>query len=129
MTANFNENPVKHLEDLAHNQKKPLYVAEYWSGWFTHWGDPHMAKMDSKVFASYYEDIILKMNSSVNIYMFHGGTNFGFMNGANGVKSNGHSASTITSYDYDAPLTEAGLSQFYLNFHSIFNVLFNIVLI
>ena len=46
------------------------------------------------------------MNASVNIYMYEGGTNFGFMNGAN---YNLLLYKPIpTSYDYDAPLTEAG---------------------
>ena len=52
--------------------------------------------------------------------MFDGGTNIGFMNGANGLKPNGQSATTTTSYDYDAPLTEAGL-VFKLN---LYNILF-----
>jgi len=38
------------------------------------------------------------VNGSVNFYMFIGGTNFGFTNGAR----------IVTSYDYDAPLSEAG---------------------
>ena len=38
--------------------------------------------------------------------MFHGGTSFGWMNGAN---SNGKNYEPdITSYDYDAPLDESG---------------------
>ena len=37
--------------------------------------------------------------------MFHGGTNFGFTNGAN---DKGIYQPTVTSYDYDAPLAEAG---------------------
>lgn len=46
------------------------------------------------------------MNASVNIYMFYGGTNFGFTAGANGGEK--EFLPDITSYDYDAPLTEAG---------------------
>ena len=50
-------------------------------------------------------DRALAAGASVNIYMFHGGTNFGFTNSAN----HHHTyAPTITSYDYDAPLTESG---------------------
>ncbi len=45
------------------------------------------------------------MGASFSFYMFHGGTNFGFMNGANyGEKYE----PTVTSYDYSAPLNEAG---------------------
>jgi beta-galactosidase len=40
------------------------------------------------------------------LYMFHGGTSFGWMNGANmdGKKYQ----PTVTSYDYDAPVSESG---------------------
>ena len=45
----------------------------------------------------------MNANANVNFYMFHGGTNFGFSNGADPpffVQP--------TSYDYDAPITDAG---------------------
>src|SRR5699024_11890044 len=48
---------------------------------------------------------LMEAKSSVNFYMFHGGTNFGFMNGANHYDIY---YPTITSYDYDALLTENG---------------------
>jgi beta-galactosidase len=50
-------------------------------------------------------DELLATGASVNLYMFHGGTNFGFTNGAN---DKGAYRPTVTSYDYDAPLDEAG---------------------
>jgi len=54
--------------------------------------------------------------------MFHGGTNFGFMNGANDVQENGHSSVDVTSYDYDALISEAGIQKkFGLNW-KIFNI-------
>ena len=68
-----------------------------------------MAKKSAQNYAQVYEDIILKMNSSVNVYMFFGGTNFGFMNGGNGVNKEGKVDVVLTSYDYEAPLSEAGL--------------------
>jgi beta-galactosidase len=43
---------------------------------------------------------------SVNLYMFHGGTTFGFMNGAN--IDGGRYHPQTTSYDYDAALDESG---------------------
>ena len=56
---------------------------------------------------------IFAANGSVNFYMFHGGTNFAFMNGANILGYNGLEFSPsyvpdVTSYDYDAPLSESG---------------------
>ncbi|XP_037526905.1 beta-galactosidase isoform X1 [Rhipicephalus sanguineus] len=77
----------------------PLVVTEYYPGWLDHWGQRH-AKVDQKLVMKTFEKI-LQRNASVNFYMFHGGTNFGFMNGAN-------PPAQPTSYDYGAPLTEAG---------------------
>jgi beta-galactosidase len=48
---------------------------------------------------------MLSRGYSVNLYMFHGGTSFGFMAGANYDRA--YQPDT-TSYDYDAPLDEAG---------------------
>lgn len=89
------------LEELKKTQPdKPVMVMEYWLGWFDHWGRPHHVR-DAKAVADTMEEI-LKFGASVNLYMFHGGTNFGFMNGANEL------VPVTTSYDYDAPLSEAG---------------------
>ncbi|KAJ0063644.1 hypothetical protein NL108_004485, partial [Boleophthalmus pectinirostris] len=83
--------------------QKPVMVMEYWCGWFDVWGEHH------HVF--HYEDMInvvseiLKRGISINLYMFHGGTNFGFMNGAMDL---GNYKPQVTSYDYDAPLSESG---------------------
>lgn len=87
----------------------PLFVSEFWSGWFDHWGEEHHTgpdggvPMDRSVEAL---DHIMTSGASINFYMFHGGTNFGFMNGAN--DDGGVYRATVTSYDYDAPLTEWG---------------------
>lgn len=50
---------------------------------------------------------ILDDSASVNFYMFFGGINFGFTAGANAFGPGSFQAD-ITSYDYDAPLNEAG---------------------
>ena len=60
---------------------KPLMVMEYWSGWFDHWTEHHHTTSMEKF--THELTTILRRNASVNFYMFHGGTNFGFMNGAN----------------------------------------------
>lgn len=78
---------------------------EYWGGWFDHWGEQHHTRPDDE-FRNVMQ-AILDYPASVNIYMFHGGTNFGFMNGANVDSKNVYEPDT-SSYDYDAPLTEAG---------------------
>ncbi|GAA1647740.1 glycoside hydrolase family 35 protein [Actinoplanes couchii] len=81
----------------------PLMCAEFWNGWFDHWGGPHHTR-DGRSAADDLEKL-LAAGGSVSLYMFHGGTNFGFTSGAN-LK---HAYEpTITSYDYDAPLAENG---------------------
>ncbi len=81
---------------------KPLMCMEFWNGWFDAWGDEeHHTTAPEK--AGTELDELLK-RGSVNFYMFEGGTNFGFMAGRNG----GSRTSDVTSYDYDAPLTEDG---------------------
>ncbi len=82
----------------------PLMCAEFWDGWFDTWGQPHHAAPAEQAAAALEE--ILAVGASVNFYMFHGGTNFGWMNGANLEK--GQYLPTVTSYDYNAPLSECG---------------------
>uniref|UniRef100_A0A8C1YX41 Si:dkey-224e22.2 n=1 Tax=Cyprinus carpio TaxID=7962 RepID=A0A8C1YX41_CYPCA len=84
---------VQHLAELQ--PQKPLMVMEYWSGWFDVWGEPHHI-LHLK---------LLDRGISINFYMFHGGTSFGFMNGAVDL---GTYKPQTSSYDYDAPLTESG---------------------
>ncbi|AIQ48928.1 beta-galactosidase [Paenibacillus sp. FSL R7-0273] len=86
-----------------YRQDEPLMVMEYWLGWFDHWMQPHHVREAGDV--ALVLDEMLEQGSSVNLYMFHGGTNFGFYSGAN--HGEGYEP-TVTSYDYDAPLTEWG---------------------
>uniref|UniRef100_A0A8B9U139 Beta-galactosidase n=1 Tax=Anas zonorhyncha TaxID=75864 RepID=A0A8B9U139_9AVES len=82
---------------------QPKMVMEYWTGWFDNWGGPHYV-FDADEMVNTVASI-LKLGASINLYMFHGGTNFGFMNGA---LETDEYKSDVTSYDYDAVLTEAG---------------------
>ncbi len=83
---------------------QPLFATEYWPGWFDLWGHPH----ETRPLAPQLVDLeyILSHGASLNIYMFHGGTNYGQMAGAS--QSTGNYRGNVTSYDYDAPLDEAG---------------------
>eukprot|EP00455_Lapot_gusevi_P016135 TRINITY_DN1824_c0_g1_i4.p1 TRINITY_DN1824_c0_g1~~TRINITY_DN1824_c0_g1_i4.p1 ORF type:complete len:494 (-),score=92.56 TRINITY_DN1824_c0_g1_i4:199-1644(-) len=83
----------------------PLMCSEFYTGWLDHWGDKHATVSTAAVATAL--DKILALNASVHFYMFHGGTNFGFMNGAN-LAGDDTFQPTTTSYDYDAPLTEGG---------------------
>jgi beta-galactosidase len=83
----------------------PLICGEYWAGWFDHWAEPHhRTDRENQV-----RDLewMLEHGCSVNFYMFHGGTSFGFWNGANASEAQPYQPDT-TSYDYDAALDEAG---------------------
>jgi beta-galactosidase len=76
---------------------------EYWAGWFDSWGKAHHVT-NAEAEASEL-DWMLAQGYSVNLYMFHGGTTFGFMNGAN---FNHVYSPQTTSYDYNAALGESG---------------------
>ncbi|MFE4194842.1 beta-galactosidase [Paenarthrobacter sp. NPDC056912] len=103
-TGTFGSRSLERLAFLRERQPTgPLMCAEFWNGWFDNWGTHHHTT-DAAASAAEL-DALLTAGASVNIYMFHGGTNFGFTNGAN---DKGIYEPTITSYDYDAPLSEDG---------------------
>lgn len=82
---------------------KPKMCMEMWNGWFDAWGDSKHHTTSAEDYAAVVDDM-LKIGS-VNMYMFIGGTNFGFTSGANHYEK---FAPDVTSYDYNALLTEAG---------------------
>ncbi|TCP22342.1 beta-galactosidase [Scopulibacillus darangshiensis] len=103
-TVNFGSKPKESFAKLEEYQKdQPLMCMEYWNGWFDHWGEEHHTRDPQDAVDSF--ETILKEGASVNFYMFHGGTNFGFYNGAN---YGGAYQPTVTSYDYDCPVSESG---------------------
>jgi len=104
--VNFGPGDAK--EEFAKLQKfrpgEPVMSGEYWDGWFDHWGEKHHSTDTSQ--QAQELDWILGQGYSINIYMFHGGTSFGFMNGANWEKVY---EPDVTSYDYDSALSESGV--------------------
>ena len=103
-TVNFGSDPDGAFRALRRlRPAQPLMCAEFWCGWFDHWYEEHHQREGDETARVY--DRMLELGASVNIYVFHGGTNFGFTNGAN---YDGLYQPTVTSYDYAAPLTEAG---------------------
>ncbi|HKN24518.1 MAG TPA: beta-galactosidase family protein [Candidatus Acidoferrum sp.] len=82
----------------------PFLNSEFWDGWFDHWGGKHGVTNAGNEAANL--DWMLRHGYSVSLYMFHGGTSFGWMNGANSDGKNYEP--DVTSYDYDAPLDESG---------------------
>jgi beta-galactosidase len=103
-TGSFGSHVEERLAVLRRHQPTgPLMCSEFWDGWFDSWGGHHHVTSAASTADSL--DALLRTGASVNIYMFHGGTNFGLTSGAN---DKGTYAPIITSYDYDAPLDEAG---------------------
>jgi len=96
---------VKALINKYHEGKGPYYIAEWYPGWFDSWGQKH-AHSDANADAKKLDEV-LNAGISINLYMFHGGTTRDFMNGANMNKRDPYAPQTA-SYDYDAPLDEAG---------------------
>jgi len=94
---------------LKMQPNKPIFVTELWDGWFAHWGEKNHV-VDSEKIADVIQRL-LQQGASFNLYMWHGGTSFGFMNGANARDDGSHYESDITSYDYDAPIDETGKIQ------------------
>ncbi|XP_076850254.1 beta-galactosidase-1-like protein 2 isoform X5 [Brachyhypopomus gauderio] len=92
---------MQYLADMQ--PQKPLLVMEYWCGWFDVWGKPHHVFSAQDMIAEVKE--LLDRGISFNLYMFHGGSSFGFTNGAVDL---GSYRPQVNSYDYDAPLTESG---------------------
>ncbi len=80
----------------------PLMCSEFWSGWFDKWGANHETRPAEKMIEGI--DEMLSKGISFSLYMTHGGTNWGHWAGAN---SPGF-APDVTSYDYDAPISESG---------------------
>ena len=81
----------------------PRMCAEYWDGWFDHWGEVHHTTPATR--SANAVDWMLSQNISFSLYMVHGGTTFGFMAGANLGREY---EPIISAYDYDAALDEAG---------------------
>lgn len=101
------DNPaqVKQLIRENNHGKGPFYIAEWYPAWFDWWGAPHHT-VPAKQYSGRL-DSALAAGISINMYMFHGGTTRAFMNGAN-YKDETPYEPQISSYDYDAPLDEAG---------------------
>lgn len=100
-----NINNLKKVVNQYNDNKGPYMVAEFYTGWLAHWAEPHPV-IDATALAKKTEEY-LKNQVSFNFYMVHGGTNFGFSSGANYDKKHDIQPD-LTSYDYDAPISEAG---------------------
>ncbi|MBL6537542.1 beta-galactosidase [Streptococcus suis] len=108
VTGNFGSRAKENFKQMQdffdeYGKKWPLMCMEFWDGWFNRWGDEIIRRDPVELAEAVMECIEL---GSINLYMFHGGTNFGFMNGCS---ARGQiDLPQVTSYDYDAILDEAG---------------------
>lgn len=99
--ANFGSDPERGFKALSSVQQGPLMCGEYYSGWFDTWGTPHKRGDNARAIRDI--DTMLKANGSFSLYMAHGGTTFGLWGGCDRPFR-----PDTTSYDYDAPISEAG---------------------
>ncbi|MEO5563340.1 MAG: beta-galactosidase family protein, partial [Chitinophagaceae bacterium] len=100
-----NPNQIRRIIRANYNNKGPFFVAEWYPAWFDWWGTKHHTVPAEKYTPGL--EAVLGAGMSINMYMFHGGTTRGFMTGANYNDKNPYEPQ-ISSYDYDAPLDEAG---------------------
>jgi beta-galactosidase len=108
-TVNFGSHATEAFAELRrHRPDDPAMCMEFWCGWFDHWGERHTVREPKDAAETLRE--ILAAGASVNIYMAHGGTNFGTWAGANTADpaTGAGYQPTVTSYDYDAPIDERG---------------------
>ncbi len=96
-----------------HNPNIPVFSSETYPGWLTHWGEK-WARPDTNELKKEIK-YLLTNKKSFNLYVAHGGTNFGFTAGANAFSATQFQPD-ITSYDYDAPINEQGnaTAKYYL---------------
>lgn len=116
-TVNFGSSADKAFSALRKVQPTgPLMCTEFWNGWFDHWGEKHHSR--DAIDAAKSMKQILDLNGNISVYMMHGGTNFGFMNGANCTEK--EYQPTVNSYDDDAPINEyGGLTEKYFAFKRV----------
>ena len=106
-TANGEDNVenLKNVVNQYHNGQGPYMVAEFYPGWLDHWNEPFVRVSTERIVNQTKK--YLDNGINFNFYMVHGGTNFGFWAGAN-YNNDTNIQPDLTSYDYDAPISEAG---------------------
>ena len=92
----------EYLETTNANGPLPVFVPELYTAWFSGWGQPVATRYATVESTASWTSFLLKKNASFCYYMFHGGTSFGFLSGAN------EFLPMHPSYDYSAPVDEAG---------------------
>ena len=100
--VNFGSNPKGSFEQLRKVRANgPLMCGEYYPAWFDSWGERHNVKPADACLRDL--EYMLQHKASFSVYMAHGGTTFGWWAGCNAPFR-----PQTSSYDYDAPISEAG---------------------
>lgn len=100
--VNFGSKPKEAFDALRrYRPKGPLMCGEYYPAWFDSWGEPHNTKSADNMLKDL--EYMLQVKASFSVYMAHGGTTFGWWTGGNAPFR-----PQVSSYDYDAPVSEAG---------------------
>lgn len=117
VTLNFGSDVENRFRDHdAMFPNAPKMCMEMWDGWFDAWGDGYHHTTSAEDYCKTVDDMLKR--GSLNMYMFIGGTNFGFMSGANHFDK---FLPDVTSYDYDAVLSECGdITPKYLALREVF---------
>lgn len=100
--VNFGSGPEAAFEELRSvSPESPLMCGEFYPAWFDSWGQIHHVKSADDCLRDL--EYMLQHRASFSMYMAHGGTTFGWWAGCNAPF-----APEVSSYDYDAPVSEAG---------------------
>lgn len=111
-------NDAHFAEAAKHNPNVPVFSSETYPGWLTHWGEQWQRPSVDNLLKDI--EYLLKNKRSFSFYVIHGGTNFGFTAGANAFSPTQYQPD-ITSYDYDAPISEQGTAT--PKYHALRNLI------
>lgn len=98
-------NDADFAQSTKANPNVPSFCSELYPGWLTHWGEKWQRPDTTELL----KDVkwLMDNKKSFNFYVIHGGTNFGYRAGANAFSPTQYQPD-VTSYDYDAPISEIG---------------------
>ena len=98
------------------NPGVPVFSSETYPGWLRHWGEGNWAPTPGVV---NHVRWFMDKGRSFSLFVFHGGTNFGFSAGANN-GGPGKYQPDLTSYDYGSPVDEQGrMNEYYAQMREI----------
>ena len=95
----------------------PVFSSETYPGWLRHWGEGNWTPSRNALNSVRW---YMRDGVSFNLFVYHGGTNFGLTAGANSNDKGGEFQPDLTSYDYGSPVGENGnLTKEYFEYRDI----------